>query len=537
MRTKPKCLTNLPKKDSFTNASESIESSSTDNNQLITDRLNGSFVSINTDCLSLNDPTHEYKEYRNKVRAYINIFKDHVFDYDHPIHIVAKYFIKIFSSFLKSKIKELNSLKNTNDPEFNKSATIICDTCVKAFQKFILKLQTALRLMYSKTINYQCFIEEKDEFINLITNLLFRDGKIYNNFFELFKICLIDQIKVLEGKFNELRKTTPQDLGISEKFCLNKITLNFQKKLLEDSKNKNKFNVLKEENPNYMYNEYDSKEFIDDVNVNSYQRNDLLQKVDDQIVKFGKYSYNDFSDFSPNSNSTMKLNIQESLASHDKLLHNHESDLSRSSRTNQTPSKEIRIFSESDILSKSIKKNKEKDDVSKNINFKNKYQEKSSHSYESAIKLLKSVSKYKVPFEKMMLIATISTEITECVNNYWKEFENVITSSLLNIDADDLMTIFIYIIIKSNMSELLIHSKFIKEFTTSTTRSTMMGYYYTTLEASLIYILSIKDKTDLQNREKMRQSLVPNKTSFLQEDERDDFTVLNINPDMTNHTN
>jgi hypothetical protein len=534
MRTKPKCLNDLPKKDNNTNASQSIDSTSTDNNLIITDRLNGSFVSINTDCLSLNDPTHEYKEYRNKVKAYINIFKDHVFDCDHPIHIVAKYFIKIFSNFLQSKIKELYALKNMNDPEFNKSATIICDTCVKAMQKFILKLQTALRLMYSKTINYQCFIEEKDEFINLITNLLFRDGKIYNDFFELFKICLYDQIKVLEVKFNELRKIKPQDLGIQEKFCLNTLTLSFQKKLLEESKNKLNFKPPREENHYDNDNEIDneSREYMEDVNVNSYQRKDLLQKVDDQIVKLGKYSFNDFSDFSPNSNATMKLNIQESLASHDKLLHNQDPELSQS---NQTPSKEIRIFSESDILSKSIKKKKE--DSCKNINFKNKYQVKTSHSYEAAIKLLKTISKYKVPFEKMMLIATISTEITECVNNYWKEFENVITSSLLNIDADDLMTIFIYIIIKSNMSELLIHSKFIKEFTTSTTRSTMMGYYYTTLEASLIYILSIRDKSDLQNREKMKQSLVPNKTSFMQDEERDDFTVLNINPDMTNHTN
>ena len=86
------------------------------------------------------------------------------------------------------------------------------------------------------------------------------------------------------------------------------------------------------------------------------------------------------------------------------------------------------------------------------------------------------------------------------------------------------------------MSELLIHSKFIKEFTTSTTRSTMMGYYYTTIEASLIYILSVNDKTDIFNREKIRQSLVPNKTSFIN-NENEDFTSLAINSNMTNNTN
>jgi hypothetical protein len=220
----------------------------------------------------------------------------------------------------------------------------------------------------------------------------------------------------------------------------------------------------------------------------------------------------------------MKLNIKESIASHDRL---QDSDI----EIVEAPTREIKIFSESDYLKKSIskrisnKKSESKYDTKFKSNFK---------SYSAAIKLLKTISKYRVPFEKMMLIATISSEITECVNIFWKDFNEVISSSLLNIDADELMTIFIYIIIKSQMSELLIHSKFIKEFTTSTTRSTMMGYYYTTIEASLIYILSVNNKNDLLNRDKIRQSLVPNKTSFI--NEKEDYNLA-INMNMTNNTN
>lgn len=199
----------------------------------------------------------------------------------------------------------------------------------------------------------------------------------------------------------------------------------------------------------------------------------------------------------------MKLDIKESfpeLANPDEIV-----DL--------TPSKrELKIYSESDIMTKTMKKKKT--------------YKQPQIPFDQAVKLLKSLKRYRVPFEKMMLIATISSEITECVNNYWKYFEEVITSSLLNIDADELMTIFIYIIIKTQMPEILIHSKFIKEFTTSTTRSTMVGYYYTTVEASMIYILTIKDKSELLNRDKIRQSLIPNKNSFI---ESDDFTMLAIN--------
>ena len=275
MRTKPKCL----KKIKTSDKDQSQDSDNTDN--IITDRLNGSFVSINTESMSINDPTHEYKEYRNKVKAYINIFKEHVFDPDHPINVVSKYFIKIFSKYIQDKLKELHTMRNDKDPEYNKNCLIICGEITKALQKFILKLQSALRLMYSKTINYQCFIEEKDEFINLVTNLIFRDGKLYDDVYELFKLCLNDQIKILDNKFLELKSLKPETLGIHEKFCLNNCTLNFQKQLLENNKNK-----------------FIPKQKVEDEEL--YTTQDLLRKVDEQLLE--RNNYGSFNDLSPNSN-------------------------------------------------------------------------------------------------------------------------------------------------------------------------------------------------------------------------------------------
>jgi hypothetical protein len=132
----------------------------------------------------------------------------------------------------------------------------------------------------------------------------------------------------------------------------------------------------------------------------------------------------------------------------------------------------------------------------------------------------------------MMIIASISTEITESVNMYWKDMEKVITSSLLNIDADELMTIFIFTILKSQMAEILIHSKFIKEFTTSTTQSTMIGYYYTTIEASLIYIMDTRDKSDLLKKEK-RISIRPGRVSYRGDETLNFSTIAAINQSKT----
>ena len=126
-----------------------------------------------------------------------------------------------------------------------------------------------------------------------------------------------------------------------------------------------------------------------------------------------------------------------------------------------------------------------------------------SYPYETAIQLLKQIRKYKTPFEKMMIIASISNEITDCINDFWTEMENFIKKDFLGIEAEQIMTIFIYIIIQSGITDIFVHCKMIKYFTTCTTKSSMIGYYYSTIEASITYIKTLKNVDELfQNKGK-----------------------------------
>ena len=120
-----------------------------------------------------------------------------------------------------------------------------------------------------------------------------------------------------------------------------------------------------------------------------------------------------------------------------------------------------------------------------------------SYPYETAINLLKQIEKYKTPFEKMMIIASISNEITDCINDFWTEMENYIKKDFLGIEAEQIMTIFIYIIIQSGITDIFVHCKMIKYFTTCTTKSSMIGYYYSTIEASITYIKTLKNVDEL----------------------------------------
>ena len=120
-----------------------------------------------------------------------------------------------------------------------------------------------------------------------------------------------------------------------------------------------------------------------------------------------------------------------------------------------------------------------------------------SYPYETAIQLLKQIRKYKTPFEKMMIIASISNEITDCINDFWSQLESYIKKDLLGIEAEQIVTIFIYIIIQSGIIDIFVHCKMIQFFTTCTTKSSTIGYYYSTVEASVTFIRTLKNVDEL----------------------------------------
>ena len=121
--------------------------------------------------------------------------------------------------------------------------------------------------------------------------------------------------------------------------------------------------------------------------------------------------------------------------------------------------------------------------------------------YESSIEILKTIGEYQTPFDKVNLIASISQDVIKSVTNGWKVMEEYLPKDYLSIDGDELILIFAFIVIKTQMPELLAHLWFIKNFITQDTKTSMIGYYYTTIEASVIMIkeMEIKNATSEQS--------------------------------------
>ena len=51
--------------------------------------------------------------------------------------------------------------------------------------------------------------------------------------------------------------------------------------------------------------------------------------------------------------------------------------------------------------------------------------------YLSAIKLFSNLKKYKAPFEKIVIIAAISDQITESATTFWSEMEKYIKKIII----------------------------------------------------------------------------------------------------------
>ncbi len=422
---------------------------------LIYNKLNGSFFSINTENLSINDPAHEYKEYRKSLKSYLNIFKDHVLDINHPINLIATKFSELFINFLSSKIDQINQIPVNKD--FSSIAMKNVEEVYGLIQKFILKLQIALRLMYCKTINYQFFTEERDEMINLVTNIIFKCENFYKKIFLFYEVSYKEHIKVFQEKIISMKFIAPEDLGIDTKFCLNETTINLQKKIIDnDLPTKGNSKIIKENS-------------ILEGNTFTQNNDKLFNPINTEISSL--------------DNETIKLS-------------------GPSNSLNNLP-KVTEVDNEMKVYVGSL------DSRAKPIQGKNRY------PYEKAIKLLRSIKSYRIPFEKMLVLSNISTEITNAVNFFWKEMDGIISPSYLNIDADELMSIFIYMIIKSQMSSLLVNMKIIKDFTTSQSKSTMVGYYFVTLDASILFILDMDIKKIEIDRNKIRNNIRPVYSSFV----------------------
>ena len=558
LNTEPKCIKLTKDDDDVENSNDDYNNDKelkvSMNNSNMMRNLGGTFMANanievdnnSSNCEKENEIELKYKMFRNKVKKYIYIFRQHIVYKDHPINRVIQIFEGAWVKYIDKKIEFINNFDdndNDNENENNYNINSLVDTLTYQLQNFVIKMQNCLKLFYCRAIDYSCFNNEKDELINLLTTLIFRTGRIYEKIFELQKIKLKSVSKDMENKYSQLKDITPQQLGIERQFCLNEETFTMQEEILEKKEKEFKENDVNiEQKDGNSLNKGVAQFYLTDEIMDQRKVQTLLADIKNKKNKINKYNINDINNIKVNidfGNDNNNLLLSQSFYNRTSSISNEvniENLLPRSLATSSSIDKNIiktndeynpnpetnknNILYNNEIINDDncsennliIRESSNNNDGRKTLtplNFVKIFNRVSfwkdpdncgefvSFPYETAIQLLKQIEKYKSPFEKMLIFASLGNEIKNCIDDFWKDMEDYIENDLLGIEAEQLMTIFIYIITKAQIKDIIIHCKLIQLFTTSMTKSSMIGYYYSNAEASVSFIKTLKNVKEL----------------------------------------
>ena len=415
----------------------------------------------------VENPKYEVKYNINQIKKYCRIILKQLKDKFHPINIIIKKFTDIFVPYLNNKM-------NKHKDELDK----VKNRIIKDLQYFIEIMQVTLKLFYINSINYKFFVSERDEFINIISYILFNQKTeksyiFYDSIFKLFQYSNRKKSNELEQKIKKFGKLTPREAGVCQKFCLDKESELFFE---EYKSNKNKKEIKEKSR---ITNYFEKKIII-------INKNDDDDDIIENEINIDKQIFNERKLTKPNdkkSNNTTNINNNEESSSYS--------------------------FQEFAIKFNSYNENQEKfkEKLEESLNFifntvstqpseKEKNFQKNKFNlipYSNAIEYMKTIVNYKVPIEKLTIIALTSIAITKCVDEYWKK-EKDLPPKFLNIDADEIMSIYLYIIYNMNLPSIFTELDFIQHFTTDISKKSMVGYYYTTLRGCLDFIMKAETK-------------------------------------------
>lgn len=477
--------TNINKKKGY---KETIDNIYNQTKVYMSNELLGSLASISFDEINSflieNEPTVKYKVGKDRLKKYIFIFKNHLCYKDHPINIILNQFASLFKPII---IKVCEDLKGTStfygdEGNYDEGKNIIYQ-----LQEFMQILQVATKLFYSKCTSYDFFQDEKDEFINLISFLVFNTDDIYKNIYALLKIMNSSKITQFTNKINQFGELDPEEMGVKEKFCLNETTKDYMNKY-----KKNQINIInkKPELKNLILN--NEKNALE--NIKEEDETDNQRQSSDNIYQRSKLNLNINPNLIDISNNTMpkkKLNLFGDLDEYFNKKDNQQKNLVYFS-TNNNVDTNLNINLD---VSEEERKNKKNQFL---LKFSRRYSSinisiENNMPYHEEIETLENISKCKTPLEKMITIASISSIIINSIYNFWKPIKELVKPSFLNVEADEIIKIFTYIVYTSKMSELVVHLDFIKFFTISSTKKTMIGYYYSILLGAVKTILEAKN--------------------------------------------
>ena len=251
VKTKPKCLNITPHQSLKLLKVESDEINQQQS------QSTKSIPSVSRSHLVSEISKKEYENKREKLKEYIGIFKKHLKNKDHPITVCINLFVDIFSREIKLYTEEIEEIKFIEEKK--ERAKEVSAAITQQLVFYLFKIQKCFSYMYSDVFSKTYFKQEKEEFTNMFTAEFFSHKKLYEliiNLYtleqeeEIYSFCLHTQI--LNNNFIH-----PKDVKVNSKFCLDKETIEVQRKFIKQKEIK-----LNQEEINEMKKIYDNKDYI-----------------------------------------------------------------------------------------------------------------------------------------------------------------------------------------------------------------------------------------------------------------------------------
>ena len=231
-------------------------------------------------------------------KKFISIIKSQLEFNFHPINAIINKFSNLYTDIINNKIKE------TYDNDIIKK---IKSGIIEDIQNFIELMKVTLKLFYVKVINYEHFLDEKDETFNLISSILFNMKNFYQSLFKLFELSNKKKYQDLENKKIQLGELSPKSAGINIKFRLDDET----EKLKKD---KNYIENVKYSTVDKIQNKKRVFKFFEDlyldtsiIRINTFdginkKKEDNIQYMNSNLSnQQKKFSSQKFREFSNNS--------------------------------------------------------------------------------------------------------------------------------------------------------------------------------------------------------------------------------------------
>ena len=111
--------------------------------------------------------------------------------------------------------------------------------------------------------------------------------------------------------------------------------------------------------------------------------------------------------------------------------------------------------------------------------------------YEKTINAFKNIEIYQNPFDKLLLTVKLSKIISEEISTFWSQVkeEKIKEKNIkLNIEADDFINIFKYMLFKAGISNIHKEICFIECFTSNQIKSDSDWYYLSLIQVSLMQL-------------------------------------------------